>query len=345
MGRLKRGLALAGLALACAVSAAAAARADDSTEIDLRLFGKDRLDGFDGCRLALWQHNRDPETDRFAFVLFQPFGGDGAPLPAWMKIGDDVIELEPVASGGDAGGGLAEYQVFKDTTSGAFALVDIATAQDAGGGMEIADGRLTLVMNGKLPFRIKVRGFSGCPAGVSAGASADGPQGDGISLGAAQEFSGLRFVPQAILANLKAQLVDLCDFDNTPGAGAVYAISDAMSLWQIPCLLGAYQGSSVFVAAFNDNPEQHVLLSFAGPPGEGTDRFDIISPTIDPATGILSSHALARGAGDCGVFERHRLVAVEGEAVEFQLIEYREKTECDGVATAPEAYPEVFRAR
>ncbi len=318
-------------------SLAAAQAADDSDKIDLRLFGKQQLDGFDGCSLALWQHNRDPESDRYAYVLFQPFGEDGAPLPAWVKIGENIHELESVASGDTIARGLAAYQVFRD--SEATALVDIHDAVEENDGNTIRDARVTVVQSGMLPFRIRVKGRTACP-------QTSGASSDAVSLGIPREFDSLQGVPAALLDTIQSQLGDICDPHSTPGFGAVYAISDAMSLWQIPCMMAAYQGSSVFLAALNDRPEHNVLLPFPFPPGEGNgDRYDLINPQVDAASGTVTSIARGRGAGDCGVLERHKLVAVEGEAVEFELIEYREKTQCDGVATDPEDYPLVYPLR
>lgn len=324
----------------CAIALAngqPAAAADDEVKIDLRLFGKDKLDGFDGCFFALWQHNRDPQTDAYAYVLYQPFGGDGAPLPAWMKVGKGFLELDAVATGDTTNGGLANFHVFRDSHSDSIAFVDIHGATDNGNVRTIDDAHLTLVQSGKPPFRIRAKGAVGCPERAAS---------DAITLGPPQNFDGLRFVPASILKTISQQLGDICSPENTPGAGTVHAISDAMSLWQVPCMLGAYQGSSVFVAAINDRPEHHVVLNFPDPPGEGSgDRFDIMSPTVDPARGTVTSIAYGRGSGDCGIYERHQLVTMEGEAVEFELLEYREKTQCDGVATKPEQFPPVYSAR
>jgi Protein of unknown function (DUF1176) len=324
----------------CAIALAngqPAPAADDETKIDLRLFGNDKLDGFDGCFFALWQHNRDPQTDAYAYVLYQPFCGDGAPLPAWMKIGKDFHELDAVATGDTTNGGLADFHVFRDSRSDSIAFVDIHASTDSRNISAITDAHLTLVQTGKLPFRMKAKGAVGCPEPAAS---------DAITLGPPQNFDGLRFVPATILKTISQQLGDTCTPEDTPGAGAVHAISDAMSLWQIPCMLGAYQGSSVFVAAINDTPEHHVMLNFPDPPGEGSgDRYDIMSPTVDPARGTVTSIAYARGSSDCGIYERHQLVAVEGEAVEFELLEYREKTQCDGAATKPEQFPLVYSAR
>ena len=48
------------------------ALADDANDIDLKLFGQNVIQGWDGCRFGLWQHNRNPEQDRYAYVLFAP---------------------------------------------------------------------------------------------------------------------------------------------------------------------------------------------------------------------------------------------------------------------------------
>lgn len=320
----------------------AAAAEDDDQAIDLRLFGTAELDGFDGCRLALWQEDRDPAQDKFAYVLFQPFGGDGTPLPAWMKIAKEMIELEPVATGENiVGRGLASLQVFKSSADGTLAVVDVLDAGESADGTAIADARITVVQTGKLPFRIRVKGEAGCPAATAQAGTQPGGADDAIRLTHIRDFDSLSSVPPAILETVRRDLGDLCDPEGTPGMGAVYAISGAMSLWQIPCMLAAYQGSSVFVAALNDTPSHNVLLPFSLPPGYGDARFDIMSPQVSPS-GTVTSVAFGRGAGDCGVYERHQLVEEEGEAVAFRLETYREKPDCDGEATEPERFPLVY---
>ena len=59
------------------------ALADDTNDIDLKLFGENVIQGWDGCRLGLWQRNRNPDEDRYAYVLFAPIP-DGEALPAWV---------------------------------------------------------------------------------------------------------------------------------------------------------------------------------------------------------------------------------------------------------------------
>lgn len=323
-------------AFAMATPLAGPAWAED-LDVDLRLFGTAQLDGFDGCSFALWQRNRDPATDKYAYVLFQPFGEDGAPLPAWMRIGKPIVSMEAVAAGGEAvGRGVSPFQVFRETDGGTLAIVDILEARETDAGTEIRDARVTVVQSGKLPFPVRVKGAAACPAQATTSQ-------DAVSLGRPRAFEGLAGVPAAILETIDNELGDLCDPRATPGIGAVYAVSDVMSLWEIPCQLAAYHGSSVFLAAFDDNPRHNVLLPLASPPGHaGAERFALMSPTVDVSSGTVTSVAYGRGAGDCGVYERQQLIVAEGEALEFRLLELREKPDCDGRETRPQDFPLVY---
>ena len=67
--------------------------------------------------------------------------------------------------------------------------------------------------------------------------------------------------------------------------------------------------------------------------------FKLLNAQWNQQARTVSSHAVGRGLGDCGTYEVHRLV--DGR---FRLVEFREKTECDGKATPPEQYKLVFRA-
>ena len=91
-----------------------------------------------------------------------------------------------------------------------------------------------------------------------------------------------------------------------------------------------------------DPASQYTFMTFAGPKGRArpTDPQILMSPTWNARTQTLTGVSLGRGSADCGVLERYKLVDSA-----FVLAEYREKANCDGVRTAPEQFPEVYRAR
>ncbi|MCY1707439.1 DUF1176 domain-containing protein [Pannonibacter sp. SL95] len=127
--------------------------------------------------------------------------------------------------------------------------------------------------------------------------------------------------------------------------GTFYGIDERSGIWELPCFLGAYQGTFVYVySILLDGDLNAALLHFQGPPtGEPTEDPEIISPIFDPKTSLLTSFARARGVGDCGRFETYELVFLEGESIGWDALELREKKDCNGVDDAPESYPLIWK--
>ncbi|WP_439527399.1 DUF1176 domain-containing protein [Pannonibacter sp.] len=127
--------------------------------------------------------------------------------------------------------------------------------------------------------------------------------------------------------------------------GRFYGIDERSGIWELPCFLGAYQGSFVYAySILLDGDLNTALLHFQRPPtGEPADDPEIISPVFDPATSRLTSFTRSRGIGDCGRFETYELVFLEGESIGWDAVELREKTDCNGVDDAPESYPLIWK--
>ena len=138
-----------------------------------------------------------------------------------------------------------------------------------------------------------------------------------------------------------------CPLADTIGSigGTFYGIDERSGIWELPCYLGAYQGTFVYAySILLDGDLNAGLLHFQGPPtGELTEDPEIISPIFDPKTSLLTSFARARGVGDCGRFETYELVFLEGESIGWDALELREKKDCNGVDDAPESYPLIWK--
>lgn len=319
--------------------------ADDANEIDLKLFGENVIEGWDGCRFGLWQHNRNPDDDRYAYVFFAPIP-DGEALPAWVKIGDQLHEISKVDIGSADTGMLEPFRLYRDTGGSKLAvLMEIIEQKRTDAGIEITDGRLTFLRNDKFPFTIRVKGLNGCP-GASTDETSEAPSNTDIplTLGDAVGFDSLDRVPAPVLRAIAAQASE-CDPEATAGYSSAYAISGAMTLWQVPCNLYAYQGSSVFAVTWTDYPDQASVLLFPAPPSMNiADYAGIMNASVDPATATITSFSLDSG-GDCGSYDKFELIDAEGETVEFVLREFRQKQNCDGVETDPENFPLVYENR
>ena len=142
-----------------------------------------------------------------------------------------------------------------------------------------------------------------------------------------------------------ADLGEACDVENTSGAGMSYPISDAMTLWQLPCALYASNASSVFATALNGTPHA-ILLEVPDPQGgnSGEPSHDILNAVVTPGKGIITSSNI-NAAGNCGSIDHYQLVEADGESVELKLLESRNKQDCTGPSLEPGQFPVTYRAR
>ncbi|MCA8235370.1 DUF1176 domain-containing protein [Burkholderia cenocepacia] len=118
---------------------------------------------------------------------------------------------------------------------------------------------------------------------------------------------------------------------------AAYALDTRKALVFLPCIQGAYQGSShVFIAQRTGNvaPEPVKLSD----PGGGVLDNLLFEPGFDPATGTLSTFGKGRGLADCG-FRTEWIW--DGQA--FQLSSSARQETCGGAE--PGDWPTLYRSR
>ena len=321
-----------------------AANAGDAHDIPLKLFGENVVGEYDGCRFALWQKNRDPDRDEFAYVFYAPIP-DAVALPGWAKIGDTIYELERVDNPSD-GGALDPIQVYRDSGGQVTIHMEILEQREIRSGISIDDADLTFVMADKFPFVSNVNGLHGCPDARSSGGKSGDPsklEGAPVPLSNARDYETLSPVPKPIIEHIRGAMSLECNLDQVPQYASSYAISDAMTLWEVPCALYAKNAATVFFTTLSDNPDFFAPLLANGPPGLADNaRFDILNAAVLPEEGAITSYSYDGPTSSCGIYEKHVLRAVEGEAIELMLLEYREKTECDGKITEPENFPLIY---
>ncbi|OCW58735.1 hypothetical protein AWJ14_00460 [Hoeflea olei] len=321
----------------------ATSHAADANDIDLKLFGDDVTDGWEGCRLAFWQQDRDPTEDRYAYVFFAPIP-DGEALPAWVKIGDEVTDVSPVDIGSAETGMLEPFRLYRGQDGSLTVMMEIFEQARSDRGIEVSSGRLTFLESDKFPFAVRVKGLNGCPAGMESADGDSAGDGLGLTLGAERQLDGLDQIPAAVMKAV-AEYGSLCDPQSTAGYSSAYPVSDDITLWQVPCNLFASSASSVFVASYASAPDVAQVLSFPREPGSTeADMIEIVDAVVTPQSATVESASLDSG-GDCGTYARHQLVAAPGEVVEFELREFRAKAVCDGVATEPAEFPLVYESR
>jgi len=367
------GIKAAALALVAA-TATATAQATDLPRVDLELFGReDIVGGVPGCYFAIWQHNRNPDTDRYAYVFFTDFSEDLATNPARIDIGGDVYRVDELVSGSVTKGGLATQHLFASGDREVRVHIEVNEASYADALTTIEDASVTVIQKGKVPFVLRGKGLHGCPerdpvqpapsTPVVEPKIAPADQGvalkrriepkpvavaasfpSGIPVGAPTDLAHSGQVPAGLQRVARELAGAECDLD-TPAAwpGTRFVVNDFYILWQLPCFLGAYQGSSIIGVTENPPAAWADVLPVPQPAGSFGEQYGVMNAQIKPSQGIVTATEFGRGGGDCGTYSVFRLIDGPGEVLELELLEYRSKQDCDGKVTEPENWPLVER--
>jgi hypothetical protein len=131
-----------------------------------------------------------------------------------------------------------------------------------------------------------------------------------------------------------------CDAKPIAMEAEAHALDAHRALVLIPCIMGAYQGSSLaFIAARSGNSAQRLI---APTPYLGKDADDsgvdyFTESSFLPKTGELSMAAKGRGIADCGISASW---IWNGE--EFRLSEMTLQKSCGGIE--PGDWPTLFRS-
>ncbi|MCZ8183045.1 MAG: hypothetical protein O9322_08750 [Beijerinckiaceae bacterium] len=389
------------LALGCGWSAGGTAQnvPPPPNEIDLKLFDKAEVDRSKGCSLSLWQANRDPENDRFAFIFTERFRGTAHQREAaQIKIGTSIIPLQRVGTGGRSEGyDVYPFQLYKMPDEQGYVVLDLKLEPEQGEAVEISSGKLMVTMLGKLAFRASVKGGVGCSGPPLPGPSAapvatapapaprGGPQGAPPNVAGGPLTAGTMAPGATAGGTLSASSQTRPPATAQPARPAVsgpdmferysvrqqqvparflqginqrfgctvpaqrngitgFQMSEESAIWQIPCDRFGQNQTSVFALVYLPAPDQqYEILETPSPRGldRKLDSGVLMSAQWDVRSRTVTSLYPASDRQDCGIFERHA-VTREGK---LALVEFREKTRCDGVAGRPDQWPLVFGRR
>lgn len=157
--------------LACFVALLPSPSSAEPSAIDLKLFEKSEVDRSKGCSVVLWQDDRDPEKDKYAYIFAETLSGKNhARQPARIKIGGVVTTMKRVATGGKTTGyELYEYQVYQLPEEKEFVILQLRLAEEEGESVDVESGVMIIIMKGKPVFRATVKGNAGCntPAAIA----------------------------------------------------------------------------------------------------------------------------------------------------------------------------------
>lgn len=132
-----------------------------------------------------------------------------------------------------------------------------------------------------------------------------------------------------------------CSDSTGPLEAEAFALDDRRALVFLPCLMGAYQGSSVAFIAQRGGPAQQRVVAptpylGAGPHAAARDMFT--EADFDPETGMLAMVAKGRGLADCGMS-----VSWIWDGRAFRLADMSLQNACGGRAAGD--WPTLFRSR
>ncbi len=133
-------------------------------DVDLELFERSDVDRHSGCKVLIWQHDRNPAQDKYAYLFDEwLIGQNHVRQQARIKIGGQITVLKRVATGGKTTGyNVFEHQLYQLPEPNEFVILEVKLAEMKLGAVEIESGKLTVVKDGKLMFRVAVKGKAGC---------------------------------------------------------------------------------------------------------------------------------------------------------------------------------------
>ncbi|KZM49671.1 DUF1176 domain-containing protein [Labrenzia sp. OB1] len=129
-----------------------------------------------------------------------------------------------------------------------------------------------------------------------------------------------------------------CHLDETvPAFGAQYFAEGDVETWAVPCQMADVNVPYFLATHIPFNPSLDEWREFETPPGFNQPNHALVNNLFyDPSTGQVTGTTYYGPGYDCGTFERHE---TEAESGEYILIEYLEKSACDGVTGPPEGWP------
>ncbi|POF29741.1 DUF1176 domain-containing protein [Roseibium marinum] len=129
-----------------------------------------------------------------------------------------------------------------------------------------------------------------------------------------------------------------CQLDETvPAFGAQYFAEGDVESWVVPCQMADANVPYFLAIHIPFNPSLDEWKEFETPPGFNQPNHALVNNLFyDPSTGQVTGTTYYGPGYDCGAFERHEM---EAESGDYILIEYREKSACDGVTGPPEGWP------
>ncbi|GAB4528492.1 MAG: hypothetical protein Tsb0019_30440 [Roseibium sp.] len=129
-----------------------------------------------------------------------------------------------------------------------------------------------------------------------------------------------------------------CQLDETlPAFGAQYYAEGDVETWVVPCQMADANVPYYMATHIPFNPSLDEWKEFETPPGLNQPNHALVNNLFfDPDTRQVTGTTYHSPNYDCGTFERHE---EEAESGAYTLVEYLEKSDCDGITGPPEGWP------
>ncbi|MHA7777085.1 DUF1176 domain-containing protein [Roseibium sp. M-1] len=129
-----------------------------------------------------------------------------------------------------------------------------------------------------------------------------------------------------------------CQLEETvPGFGAQYYAEGDVETWVVPCQMADVNVPYYMAIHVPFDPSLDEWKEFETPPGHNQPNHALVNNLFfDPDTRAVTGTTYFSPNYDCGTFERHE---EEAESGNYTLMEYLEKTDCDGITGPAEGWP------
>ncbi len=129
-----------------------------------------------------------------------------------------------------------------------------------------------------------------------------------------------------------------CRLDETlPAYGAQFYAEGDVETWVVPCTMADANVPYFMAVHIPFNPSLDEWKEFETPPDFNQPNQALVNNLFfDPDTGQVTGTTYYSPNYDCGAFERHEMMAESGD---YELVEYLEKSNCDGVTGPAEGWP------
>jgi hypothetical protein len=210
--------------------------------------------------------------------------------------------------------------------------------------LDVTGGTMTIVRPKLPPFIAEVKGNAGCNTPAAAAPPPAPPAARAPAIEPPAMFEKYSVRAASVPAKLRGEAVKSigCNDKLTRLPVVGYSLSEESAIWEITC--NEYAGgtpSTIFALVYTPDPaRQYTILKPDIPKGKNRQGHlaELLDVKWDMKTRIVTA-SYTEGESQCGMFERHQLSA-DGT---FVLLEYREKTQCEGKPMKPAEFPLVYR--